>query len=351
MTHKMQKTVRESNIELLRIICMFLIIAHHSVVHGGILGIDNCFNKYVALFLLPGGKMMFVTFIVISTWFLVDKEFRLERFIKTWLQVLFYSVIFAVVADFMGAGLNWHNWISVFFPIIGNSRGFAATYLAFYLLTPFLAILDKNMSQKQHLCLVVLVFYFEVISNLVKGLFEYNVVILSSELTLFVFIYFVTSYIKKYSVIKRKGKFVYFLVFSCIWGIIFCINSMIFSGYEGNEILNVIKYLCYNEESFLYILGGYSIFFYFSGVNIPNNVFINKIAKHVFGTLLFHDHNFFRMILWQNVFYASKFWKSDLFICWVFASIVIIYVVGVVVDCIREKLFTMVEDNWVSASL
>lgn len=49
---------RKSNIELCRIICMLLIIAHHCVVHGGAINIDTCINKYIALFLLPGGKIV-----------------------------------------------------------------------------------------------------------------------------------------------------------------------------------------------------------------------------------------------------------------------------------------------------
>lgn len=260
--------MRESNIELLRIVCMLMIIAHHSIVHGGILTIDNCFNKYVALLLVPGGKMMFVTFIVISAWFLVDKKFNLERFIKTWLQVLFYSVLFAIVASNFEIELNWHNWLGSFFPIIGNSHGFAATYLAFYLLIPILAILDKNMTKTQHLYLGGVLLYVEVVSLFAKGIFFNQVVILSSELTLFIFIYFLTSYIKKYEPFNIHNSSKFFVMLFIIWLMIFGIFLLNTSDYRSHWYISLLMYLCNDESSLLYIIGGYCAFFCFLNIKI-----------------------------------------------------------------------------------
>lgn len=330
---------RESNIELLRIICMMLIIAHHSVVHGGILGIDNCVNKYIGLLILPSGKIMFVTFIVISTWFLADKDFKLERFLKTWLQVLFYSVLFAVLAAAYGNNLSWHNWISVFFPIIGNSHGFAATYLAFYLSTPFLAILNKTMTQKQHLCLGGGLLYFEVISIFMKGIFDYQGIMLSSELTLFIFIYFVTAYIKKYTTFYRHNTTIFGVISVIIWLIISGIYLLSFSKYGQNEVLGILRGLCNDETSILYLIGGYCVFFVFINIKIPYNVIINKIAHVSFGVLLFHDHNFFRYILWRDILHAEEFYHSHYFVVWVIATALLIYAVGYVIDSVREWLF------------
>lgn len=37
----MKNSKRESNLELCRVLCMLLIIAHHAIVHGGILNIED----------------------------------------------------------------------------------------------------------------------------------------------------------------------------------------------------------------------------------------------------------------------------------------------------------------------
>jgi len=110
------KAPRKSNVELCRIVCMLLIIAHHCSVHGGSMNIDIGMNKFISLFLIPGGKLGFDCFLAISTWFLVDQAFKMERFLKVWFEVLFYSVTFAIVACAMGTVFTARNWFSIFFP-------------------------------------------------------------------------------------------------------------------------------------------------------------------------------------------------------------------------------------------
>lgn len=97
-------SLRKSNLELCRIVCMILIIMHHSIIHGGIWGIENCTNKFLGLWFFPGGKICFDAFIVLSVWFLVDQNFKIEHFFKTWIQVLIYSIIFSILAIKLGGG-------------------------------------------------------------------------------------------------------------------------------------------------------------------------------------------------------------------------------------------------------
>ena len=102
------KKQRSSNIELLRIICMFMIVIHHFMAHGhrpcaptiaekqgrngshfmahgGLWMLPTGINKIIVNFFMPFGKMAFVVFVVISCWFLTNSEFKGARFIKTWL--------------------------------------------------------------------------------------------------------------------------------------------------------------------------------------------------------------------------------------------------------------------------
>lgn len=89
---------RNSSVELLRIFCMFFLIIHHCVLHGGAVGMDICGNRNIALFFLPAGKIAFDAFLAISMYFLVDQTFRMNKFIKMWLLVLFYSVLFTLIS-------------------------------------------------------------------------------------------------------------------------------------------------------------------------------------------------------------------------------------------------------------
>lgn len=86
---------RQSNIELLRIISMILILAHHFSVHGGfnILKTSFTINRLWIQFLQFGGKIGVNIFVIISGYFLItSKGIKISKVLKLWLQLFFYSV-------------------------------------------------------------------------------------------------------------------------------------------------------------------------------------------------------------------------------------------------------------------
>ena len=76
---------RNSSIELLRIIAMFMILAHHFIVHNGYdvlklpLGPERIFFQLV---MAGGGKVGVVIFFSISAWFFLDKEQTIKSNLK-----------------------------------------------------------------------------------------------------------------------------------------------------------------------------------------------------------------------------------------------------------------------------
>lgn len=194
---------RKSNIELCRIICLMLIIGHHCVGHGGSLNMDSCINKWIAYVILPGGKICFDTFIAISCWFLVDQTFRAERFIKMWLEVLFYSVLTISIAALLGSQFTVLDWITAFLPITGSVQGYAQTYLAFYLLLPFLTKVSQNMTKRQNKYIIGLLTMFCIVYRIVSY-FEWSEQSVYCRLILFVYIYFIILHIKKNHLFENK---------------------------------------------------------------------------------------------------------------------------------------------------
>ena len=62
-------TKRKSNIELLRILCMMSLVAHHFTIHGNLYLNENIFVQRFSLIFAPLGKMCYVVFMVISSYF------------------------------------------------------------------------------------------------------------------------------------------------------------------------------------------------------------------------------------------------------------------------------------------
>lgn len=83
---KIQKAKgRNSSIELLRIIAMFMILMHHFIVHNGCgvkklpLGPERIFFQLV---MAGGGKVGVVIFFSISAWFFLDREQTIKSNLK-----------------------------------------------------------------------------------------------------------------------------------------------------------------------------------------------------------------------------------------------------------------------------
>lgn len=338
---KVQKSVkRDSNIELLRVIAMILLIGHHLVVHGGILGTGYMTNKLISVFFVPWGKICFDAFVAISTWYLVDKTFDGQRFIKTWLQVFTYSVVFTVISSLLGKEITIYQFLSSFLPIAGNSHGFASAYLAFYLVVPFIAKATKNLEKRQARFLLLIVFYFQVGSQIIGTITGYKQY-LASAVTLFVLCYIISLNLKKWPIkILDNVKFDLAIVFSII-----CFGmQQTFQTYGGlwpanSGVVNLISSTCLTDESGLFfIIGGYALFFAFKNIKIKYSPLINTISGCTFGVLLIHDHNFFRSVLWNKVVATHVWYNSPHYLLQLMINILIIFTVCIVIEYNRQCL-------------
>ena len=88
---------RLSNFELLRIISMILIVSSHYVLHAPEFTKGLTVNKYILDFISLGGKIGVNCFILITGFFLVKSEFKLDKFIKLIMEVFTYSIFMFVM--------------------------------------------------------------------------------------------------------------------------------------------------------------------------------------------------------------------------------------------------------------
>ena len=90
---------RNTNLEILRIIAMFFIIAHHFAVHGmgGVNFVASNPNNYLIYFAGILGKIGVVVFILISSYFMVNSRFTFRKFMFIAGEVWFYSLLFLIL--------------------------------------------------------------------------------------------------------------------------------------------------------------------------------------------------------------------------------------------------------------
>ena len=331
---KRVKNVRQSNIELCRIISMCMIIAHHCVFHGGGVNMNICMNKWIALFIFPGGKMCFDTFIAISCWFLVSQNFKTERFFKMWLTVLFYSVGTMIVATYMGYKIALKEWLSGLFLITGSVQGYAATYLAFYLMLPLLSVVREKISREQNIYIIIVFTIFVFLSRFMT-LFgtEQSAY---CRLILFIYIYFIMLYVKNNPIKILDSPIIMFAIFLVSWGLVF----LYYYGavkYPGNMLWTYTGIFILDEGGISYFIGGLALFFFFKNITIRPIKLINLLGSTTFAVILIHDGHFFRFPVW-NMLKTTEWWYSRYYFGYVCLCVFGIYIVCSVIELIRRQI-------------
>ena len=340
-------TKRKSNIELLRIICMICLVAHHFTIHGNLYLNGNMFTKMFSLLFAPLGKMCYDVFMVISCYFLADSSVKSDRFWKVWREVLFYNVLM-MMAAFCVTGYRGMESIKMLigsiFPMLGASQGYAIAYLWFLTFLPFIKMLQEKMSD-QYLKLSILILSSLEILNWVIGSFvEYNAGI-RSEISFFALIYFLTVLIKKNDyMVKALSLKPLILCGGGVYIIEYFIWAVNLDG--DNNLFGIFLSFINNQRSPLNILFAYIIFYTFLNMSISYNEVINKLASTTFAILLIHDSNYFRNIIW-NIILSSKIgdalWKSNLTFAIGFMGIVFgISCACSIIDLIRQ----MTVEKW-----
>lgn len=198
MLENLRSSNRSSNLELFRIITMLVIVAHHYVVNSGLMPViwEN-YPSAKSLFLLLlgwGGKTGINCFVLITGYFMCTSKISLRKFLMLFLPFYFYTTLFFIIFAVVGyTELNAKFIVKSLLPITSIKDNFVSCYVVFFCFIPFLNILIKGMTIRQHqlllgLCLLV----FSVFPTiLIKVNYSY--------VSWFMVVYFIGSYLRLYS--------------------------------------------------------------------------------------------------------------------------------------------------------
>ncbi|AKP03259.1 acyltransferase [Companilactobacillus pabuli] len=164
-------TKRNSAIELVRILSMFLIILGHFAVSTSWNFSDKS-NLILISFIHSfwiGGKLGVNLFVLISGYFLISSKFRRKSFFNVWYTSYFYMVLVLIFAIFMNIGSITYKDIikTIFLSSSGYLSWFVTAYLLMYLLSPFVNKLLLNLNKKEfRRLLAILILFFSIFNTL-----------------------------------------------------------------------------------------------------------------------------------------------------------------------------------------
>lgn len=280
------KKVRNSNLELYRIIVMLLIVAHHYVVNSGLFELmqssDLTLNSLFLYLFGMWGKTGINCFVLITGYFMCKSEITIPKFLKLVLEVIFYKVVIYLAFVLWGVvEFSFTTFIKAFCPISNIGDGFTTAFILFYLFIPFINVLVQNLNKKGHLCLIILSLFIYTIWYMIP-FFEvrYNYI------TWFIVLFLIASYIRYYPIPSVFGKDIQ-------WGrmtlLVIVLSSI--SVYVLKVIGRYPYYLVSDSNSILAICVAICSFMYFKDLKLGYSKTINTIAASVFGVLLIHANS------------------------------------------------------------
>ncbi len=366
-----KKKTRDSNIELLRIIAMFMIVVFHIVLHAvnyqltdakSIELLNNgLFNKpifYKKLLLLmtfiPLGKVGDTIFILISGYFMVGrKNIDLIKISKK----LLFSLAFVATVLVIGSTITYflfpYEVISLT-PItnVNLQSWFIGYYLAIMIMaTLFLNKFISKLNKKQYLTFLLVL--FSIITFGWTGLVLNNLADELRTLVAGVFVYSLGGYIKKYKPFDNVRTYILILIWIGIYGLFFLsyynvANSSIDSYLLSNtsKAYTQAVYTSFYDYSLFIIILGISLFELFKRIKIRSNRVINYIASTTLTIYLLHDTPFVRSVFriqdWITLLYYHPLEFIGSLLLWGLG----VFVVGIIIHsvylgigklCIRFK--------------
>ncbi len=381
----MQKVQRKSGIELLRIICMLMIIVLHAYTYGGLNQLSNAQGgnfEVMSDFIWSFFRTPVNVFMIITGYFMskdvLDFKKSYRRIPKVYATMLFYSILLTILAFIIYSHNSFsipnetadtltsadkleidtmndlserfavYSVIKMFFPLLSKQWYFLTNYVIILLLSPFINKVLVEIDKKQFKILLGLLFVFlsiyPTISTMggLREIFSIKKVLpieYGKSMISFLFMFIIGAYLKRFVKDDEKLHFKYLGYFVGL-----CIIDFSLYYFLGNVMLNKVG--LYNSAVFgqfsnpFVILESVSIFLFFRGFQFKSRV-INYIAGTTIGIYAIHEHPLMRGFIWShNELGDPNLYNNFLGIMFVIATIFEIFIICSVIDMARQGLFT-----------
>lgn len=323
------KKERNSSFELLRLFCIFGIVAMHSF--GGIDTSTSVLNTELHVLFNSLFNTAVTCFVLISGYFGI--KFNLAKLIRMDLMVIFFTVTSTVIQG------NWNlkMIVKAFFPVITRQHWFITCYFALCILTPFLNDIPLQMQKdKYRRLLMVLLGMFSVIPTLTT----YDIMQDSGKgLAHFVMIYLLGRYLAMYQNREYKK-----------WKLMLGFFACVMTAFVLDSILTLQKGVLYNtfsrDCSLFMILAAVFLVLFFAEIQFTNR-FINRIAQSVLAITVLDAY---LRSVWSDYLDLNQYVDNCYFVIVITGYVLIVMISAILLNEIRMAVFGRME-RWFSEKM
>jgi surface polysaccharide O-acyltransferase-like enzyme len=262
-----------------------------------------------------------LVFFLISGYFETKETFKVSKFLRLVLEVLFYIALWALVLSLT----NEIKWSYSSFKDLFTHYWFIHTYLVVMVLSPFLVKLGNIMNKKQFLFLFAgVVLLGEIMTYVLKT--GYSSLLYAS------LGFMVGYYLRKYGlVINWKWRLCGIVSFALGVGLHYLTLYLNTNNGTTFDINAATEY-----SSPLMLIAGVALLLEFVSFKPFTCPFLNEAASGVFGVYLLHDFNPAYHLVWQRVFFTQDHISFGLGPVYALFLGVFILVVGLLFDYVRR---------------
>lgn len=338
---------RTPNFELLRILAMHMIIGLHYLDKGNVLVnfVETSDTKSYLPWIFEAFFFCSVNvYILLTGYFMVEKDVHTKKVFTLWSQVLFYSLLLGAIAACTGltnpAEMDIYRLSYYIFPVVTEHYWFVTSYIILYLLLPFINPVLIKMEQKQMRNSLLLLVAILCISKTILPL-SLAVDKNGYDVLWFICLYLTGAYYKRfgfrYLSTKLSGLALY-IVSSA--GIFLCALVLKMIYVKTGHLQDIVTY-SYSYNHLLCYLAAIGLFVCFSKISIKSEKLgkmIGALGGATFGVYLLHEHIDFRYV-WQQWLMTEAQANSLWFPVLMAGSILGVFAVCAVIELARQKVF------------
>lgn len=328
-----REKVRDSNLELLRIIAMILVMVVHasfeSLGHPSLADLQTTPMHAFFRFLSESiGIICVNVFVLISGWYGIRAKIgRLSAFI---FQVLFFGVVmyFGLLLFKATAPMGLKGWMSL---LVFKDLWFVKAYLVLYIFAPILNAFIEKATKKDLKWFLIAFFFLQTLHGCItsSNWFSDGYSPLS-----FMGLYVLARYLKLYpNRFSQQSKF----MDSCIYGVLTLLTTVlpilfIVMGYG-------MRFTFYSYSSPLIILASVYFLLFFTKLNFQSS-WVNWIAISSFGVYLFHcDIHFLQPIYVKTIVHWFRTESTWTFLLYTSLWIALLFMLAIIVDKLRIQVW------------
>lgn len=338
----MNKSTRQRNsvIELIRILCILMVIAGHYCAHGvsyalGPLNLEIITPRLLFLQMITfGADIANDMFIIITGYYMINSSMKGKRILKVFGEMIFYAVLIALTFHFTELKvLSGEAFKKLLLPFWSGENWFVTCYLLLCLLIPFLNSFLKNLDQRSFAKLLVILFLLRFVTPLLHTKTFWNT---AHGLEQFIFLYFIGAYIKLHGFQTKLLQNKWF------WRVLLLVAAMLFVAL--NIGLATMGIRTQNQELISEIKKYYPIFSVLISsivlvvaLGLPPfySKFINLISGSVLGIYLIHDNSLVREYIWRTISPNIDQIGSNHIFIHMGKKVLLVFVACVIIDQVR----------------